>query len=167
LNFNCLEQQDHVLTLYRLLCNEPFGWYQVGPPVSDGTNIVSVQLQPEEYYRRCNLSFPVTNGFETGSATGWTEDHLNQWTQGWDAPYERVIFVNGQFDPWRSATVSSDYRPGGQVNSTEIPVFIVENGVHTPELFVDTTNPYTWPVVQSSIAQMGAWLKEYKPSRKA
>jgi hypothetical protein len=145
-----------------MLCNEPFGWYQVGPTVSDGTNIVSNQLRPEQYSRRCDLEVPKTNGYVTGATTGWTEDHLNLWTQGWDAPYTRVFFVNGEFDPWRSATLSSDYRPGGKVNSTTTPVYVVKGGVHTPELFVNEKNPNTWPVVQAAMSQMGVWLKEWK-----
>lgn len=145
-----------------MLCNEPFGWHQVGPAVSDGNNIVSSQLRPEQYSRRCALEFPETNGFVSGYISGWTEEHLNTYTKGWDAPYKRVFFVNGEFDPWRSATVSSDYRPEGACNSTDAPVYVVQGGVHVPELLIDEGDPYTWPVVEAAIKQMGIWLGEWE-----
>ncbi|KAI0132335.1 peptidase S28 [Xylariales sp. AK1849] len=148
-----------------MLCNEPFGWYQVGPAISDGNNVVSNQLRPEQYSRRCDLQFPQTNGFVSGSATGWTEAHLNMWTEGWDADYERVLFVNGEFDPWRSATIASDYRPGGRLNSTKSPAYIVKGGVHTPELIIDETDPNTWPIVQAAIKQMGDWLSQWESTK--
>lgn len=150
-----------------MLCNEPFGWYQVGPPESDGCNIVSAQLRPEQYSRRCPLMFPETNGFVSGSVTGFTEKHLNMYTKGWNAPYKRVFFANGEFDPWRSATLSSDYRPGGPVNTTDAPVYVVKGGVHTPELFIDEEDPYTWPVAEAAIKQMGIWLDEWEKPKKA
>ncbi|RYP67011.1 hypothetical protein DL769_005871 [Monosporascus sp. CRB-8-3] len=150
-----------------MLCNEPFGWYQVGPDVSDGTNIVSSAMQETQYSRRCPLMFPETNGFVVGSVRGWNETHLNQWTGGWDSEFEKVIFVDGQYDPWRSASVSSDYRPeGGVYNTTEAPAFIVENGIHCPEFDIDESDPYTWPVVQSSVEIMAGWIKEWSPRKK-
>ncbi|KAI0158890.1 peptidase S28 [Pestalotiopsis sp. NC0098] len=149
-----------------MLCNEPFGWYQNGPPESDGTNVVSAQLRPEQYARRCPLTFPKTNGYVSGMVTGFTETHLNAYTKGWDAPYNRVFFVNGEFDPWRSATLSSDYRPGGPVNTTEAPVYIVKGGVHTPEMFIDENDENTWPIIQAALEQMRCWLDEWeKPSK--
>ncbi|KAK6066992.1 serine carboxypeptidase S28 [Seiridium cupressi] len=167
IKWNTPDELDDTRPWQWMLCNEPFGWYQVGPPTSDGSNIVSSQLQPEQYSRRCPLTFPETNGFVAGSVTGWTEEHLNMWTKGWDAPYKRVFFVNGEFDPWRSATLSSDYRPDGPANTTDAPVYIVKGGVHTPELFVDEEDPYTWPVVEAAIKQMGAWLDEWEKPKKS
>ncbi|KAH8681442.1 peptidase S28 [Xylariales sp. PMI_506] len=148
---------------YWMLCNEPFGWYQNGPPTSDGNSIISSQLRPEQFSRRCDLRFPETNGFVSGAAAGFTEEQLNMYTLGWDAPFQRVLFVNGEFDPWRSATLSSDYRPGGTVNSTDIPVFIVEGGVHCPDLYLDDGNPHQVEVVNAALQQMGQWLQEYRP----
>ncbi|KAI1337447.1 peptidase S28 [Xylariaceae sp. FL0016] len=150
-----------------MLCNEPFGWWQVGPPTSDGSNIVSSALRPEHFSRRCPLLFPETNGYVAGIVEGYTEDHLNAWTQGWDAPYSRVIFVNGEFDPWKTATVASPYRPDGPANSTDdSPKFVVEGGVHCPELWVDEDDDATWPIVQKSVEAMNGWLGEWSPPSK-
>ncbi|KAI3331692.1 serine carboxypeptidase S28 [Xylariaceae sp. AK1471] len=151
-----------------MLCNEPFGWYQTGPPKSDGTGIIPSVLRPEHFQRRCPLSFPETNGFKAGSIEGFTEDHLNQWTKGWDAPYERVLFVNGEHDPWRSATIAADCRPGGPVESSDtIPSLIVEKGVHVPDLVLEG-DQYQAPVVEKAVEIMGSWLKDWKkPSKRA
>ncbi|KAH6659742.1 peptidase S28 [Truncatella angustata] len=162
IEWNTLKDHDDYRPWQWMLCNEPFGWHQVGPPTSDGQNIVSSQLRPEQYSRRCPLVFPETNGFVAGSMTGWTEERLNAWTKGWDAPYKRVFFVDGEFDPWRSATLSSNYRPGGPCNSTDAPTYVVKGGVHTPEMFIDEEDPDTWPVVEAAIKQMGSWLDEWE-----
>ncbi|KAI1326283.1 serine carboxypeptidase S28 [Xylariaceae sp. FL0255] len=152
-----------------LLCNEPFGWWQVGPPESDGDHIVSAALQPNYYQETCPLQFPKTNGFQTGSADGFTEDHLNLYTGGWDASFEKVLFVQGQYDPWRSATIGSDFRPGGPVASSDaIPNLVVEGGLHCADLVLDPPTAEQQPVLDESIKIMGAWLKEWtKPSGKA
>ncbi|KAI1147343.1 serine carboxypeptidase S28 [Nemania diffusa] len=146
-----------------MLCNEPFGWYQTGPPKSDGTNIISSALRPEHYQRRCPLAFPETNGFQAGSVVGFTAEHLNMWTKGWDAPYERVLFVNGEHDPWRSATIAADSRPGGPVESSDaIPALVVEKGVHVPDLILEDDSPYQTPVIEKAVEIMGSWLKDWE-----
>ncbi|CAJ2513734.1 Uu.00g018530.m01.CDS01 [Anthostomella pinea] len=153
-----------------MICNESFGWNQVGPPESDGTNIVSSFLRPDYFERRCPLEFPETAGVKTGEALGFTPEHLNLFTGGWDAPYEKVIFVNGRVDPWRSATVASDTRPGGPIiagTGAAAPTFVVEDGDHCPELEIDEGDPSTWPIVQESVKIMGGWLAEWTPAGKA
>ncbi|KAI1436300.1 serine carboxypeptidase S28 [Xylaria sp. CBS 124048] len=145
-----------------LVCNEPFGWYQVGPPESDGTSIVSSSLRPDHYQRRCPLMFPDTNGFTVGSVRGFTAQHLNMWTHGWDASFERVLFVNGERDPWRSATIAADCRPGGPVNSSDtIPSLIVEKGDHVPDLILGD-DEFQTRVIESAVKIMGNWLKDWQ-----
>ncbi|KAL3296949.1 serine carboxypeptidase S28 [Colletotrichum asianum] len=64
------------------------------------------------------------------------QPYFNKWTKGgWDAPFEKVMFVDGEFDMWNSATMSSAYRPGGPWNSTEeVPRMVVARGGHIPDL---------------------------------
>ncbi|KAI0404413.1 serine carboxypeptidase S28 [Xylaria palmicola] len=154
-------EDDHRPWMW-MLCNEPFGWYQTGPPKSDGTNIISSALRPEYFQRRCPLAFPETNGFTTGYELGFTAEHLNAWTKGWDAPFERVLFVNGEHDPWRSATIAADGRPGGPLESSDaIPSLVVEKGVHVPD-FIIQGSPYQARVIEKAVEIMGGWLKEWK-----
>jgi hypothetical protein len=46
-----------------------------------------------------------------------------------------VVWVNGEFDPWRDATVSSIFRPGGLLSSTEAaPVILIPGRIHCTDL---------------------------------
>ncbi|KAH0437363.1 serine peptidase [Colletotrichum camelliae] len=132
------------------LCNE-LGWWQIGPPQSDGSNIVSSYL----------TSDPMSQGA--------TADDFNKWTKGgWNAPFEKVMFVDGEFDMWNSATMSSVYRPGGPWKSTEkVPRMVVKRGLHVPDLDLDHVN---WDVFEGlavvtkkQLKIMEKWLSEWKP----
>jgi len=149
-----------------LLCHNPFSWWQTGPEKSDGTNIVSAFNTVDHWQRQCALKFPKTNGFQAGSVEGFTTDHLNGYTGGWGANFERVLFVNGQYDPWKSASVSSPSRPGGPLASTAAhPVFEIPNGVHCPELVLGDTAEAA-PLLDDMFTIMGGWLDEWQGPRK-
>jgi len=144
-----------------LLCHNPFSWWQTGPSSSDGTNIISIFNTVDHWQRTCPLRFPETNGFVSGSVEGFTAEHLDLYTGGWDGDSERVLFVNGEFDPWRSATLSSDFRPGGALNSSDsVPIFVVENGVHCPELVIGEVAE-ALPLYDGMINIMGGWLSDW------
>lgn len=145
------------------LCNEPFGWWHVGPPKSDGSNIVSSHVRPEHRQRQCDLSFPQTFGYKPAISEGFTAAMFNGWTGGWDATFENVLFCDGEFDPWRSATMSSDYRPGGPSKSTEkAPRFVVKGGNHIPD-FDLSNHEENAEVVEMEVEIMGKWLGNWKP----
>lgn len=147
-----------------MLCHNPFAWWQVGPPSNDGKHVVSSQLRPDHFQRQCALMFPETNGYMAGSNRGWTTKHLNRYTGGWDAKFERVMFVNGEFDPWIEATVGSHHRPGGpRVTSEQTPIFVIENGNHVPELIINDV-PEEVSVLPQQVAIMKKWLSEWKAS---
>jgi hypothetical protein len=132
----------------------------------------------EHRARRCDLLFPETGGYSPGMKLGQTEAALNAHTGGWGASFDHVLFVDGRLDPWRSAGLSSDYRPGAgaggegkddevanDYNTTAAPVFIVENGNHCPELWLQPGDPHTWPVVQSAVGIMKGWVDEWRTKR--
>ncbi|KAK3936273.1 peptidase S28 [Diplogelasinospora grovesii] len=147
-----------------LLCHNPFAWWQVGPPAADGQHVVSSYLRPEHDQRQCAAAFPETNGFQCGSVEGFTTEHLNYYTGGWDADFERVLFVNGEFDPWYPATVQSSYRNGGPRQSTDkMPIVEIPGGNHCPDLVISSQNE---KYVQQELEIMGKWLSEWtKPSK--
>ncbi|KAB5523874.1 serine carboxypeptidase S28-domain-containing protein [Coniochaeta sp. 2T2.1] len=148
-----------------MLCHMPFAWWQVGPPANDKKHVVSSLLRPEHFQRQCGLMFPKTNGFEVGSVRGWTAEHLNMWTGGWNASFERVMFLQGEYDPWIEATVSSTHRPGGPLKSSdETPVFVVRNGNHVPDLVLDDI-PEENSVLELELATMKRWLDEWTPPK--
>ncbi len=113
------------------------------------------------WQRQCALIFPETNGFVCGSVEGFTAEQLDLYTHGWTGDFQRVLFVNGQFDPWREATVSSDFRPGGALPSSDaVPVLVVPNGVHCLELIIGETAEAE-SLYANMFDIMGGWLKEW------
>jgi hypothetical protein len=148
-----------------MLCHNPFSWWQVGPPKNDGKHVVSALLRPEHFQRQCDLMFPATKGYRVGSVVGWTAEHLNLYTKGWDADFERVMFLQGEFDPWIEATVSSRHRPGGPLASSDkTPVFTIKNGNHVPDLILDDI-PEENSVLEQELATMKRWLAEWTPPK--
>lgn len=145
-----------------MLCHNPFSWWQVGPPKNDGNHVVSSLLRPDHWQRQCELMFPETNGFKVGSAEGWTAEHLNMYTGGWDATFDnRVMFLNGEFDPWIEATLSSRHRPGGPRNSTETtPIYIINKGNHVADLILDDV-PEENSVLDEELKTMKKWLGKW------
>ncbi|KKY27697.1 putative serine [Phaeomoniella chlamydospora] len=146
------------------LCNEPFGFWQDGAPTSR-SSIVSRLVTAEYWSRQCALYFPTVNGFTYGYAEGQTVDDINAWTRGWDnTNTTHLIWTNGQYDPWKDATVSSDFRPGGPLTSTEErPVFIVEGGFHCSDLLVNNANANSAiaELMNEEVAVMKGWIDEY------
>jgi len=64
--------------------------------------------------RQCPLFFPSEGNYTVGEVAGRTEAQVNAYTKGWSfSNSTRLLWVNGGFDPWREAGVSSEFRPGG------------------------------------------------------
>lgn len=118
-----------------MLCNEPFGYWQDGAPSGTPT-LVSRHVTGAYWQNQCPLFFPEEDGYTYGSAKGKTAADVNAYTKGWEfqAP-ERFLWVNGEFDPWRSSGMSSVFRPGGPlVGTNSTPVEIVPGGYHCSDL---------------------------------
>jgi hypothetical protein len=127
-------------------------------------SIVSRLIQPAYSERQCALYFPPENGFTYGIAEGKTNDEVNAYTGGWFANTTRLTWTNGQFDPWRDTTVSSDFRPGGPLNSTsEAPVNIIPAGIHCSDLLAENgeVNAGVQAVIDNEISVIKAWVQEY------
>lgn len=80
--------------------------------------------------------------------------------------------MNGELDPWRTAGVSSEFRPGGPLQSTEeIPVEIIPGGFHCSDLILKNyIDPGVKKVVDREIEILKGWVAEWyvgKPSRAA
>ena len=69
-----------------------------------------------------------------------------------------------QYDPWREAGVSSDFRPGGPLVSTaQAPVLIVPGGGHGTDMIMrwGAINAGVQNIVDKEIAQMRTWVSDY------
>ncbi|KAL1852283.1 hypothetical protein Plec18170_006009 [Paecilomyces lecythidis] len=147
-----------------LLCNEPFAYWQDGAP-ENNPSIVSRLVNAAYWQRQCDLFFPEEDGYTYGSAKGKTVNDVNAWTKGWSlSDTTRLIWTNGQYDPWRESGVSSDYRSGGPLRSTaQAPVQVIPSGIHCSDLLLENgaVNEGVQTVINNEVAQIKAWVEEY------
>ncbi|OMP83342.1 putative serine protease K12H4.7 [Diplodia seriata] len=148
------------------LCNEPFDFWQDGAPA--GTPSIVSRLVTAEYWeRQCALFFPDDgSGFTYGHAEGKTVADVNAYTGGWSVANAttRLVWTNGEFDPWKDATVSSDFRPEGPLESTAAaPVFMIPEGIHCSDLLARNgeANEGVQAVIDGEVAQIVSWVAEY------
>ena len=147
------------------LCNQPFGYWQDGAP-SSRPSIVSRLIDVNYWTRQCALFFPPgPQGQTYGLAKGKTEAQVNAYTGGWsDVNRTRLAFTNGQFDPWRDSTVSSDFRPGGPLQSTPVlPVNIVPGGFHCTDLLIRNgdANPGCAAVQKAEVQEISGFVAQW------
>ena len=146
-------------------CNEPFGWWQAGAPEGQPT-LVSRLIDVEWWVRQCGVYFPTgSNGETYGMAKGRSASHVNDYTNGWNiGNMTRLLYVNGELDPWREASVSADFRPGGPlVNTAQVPVFAVRGGFHVSDLDMENGryNAGVRTAQDQVVKQLAAWVKEW------
>jgi len=69
-----------------------------------------------------------------------------------------------EFDPWRSASVSSEFRPGGPLPSRqEAPVYLLSGATHCNDLVVrnGVANTGVMGAQQSAITTMKNWVEQF------
>ncbi|KAK4109669.1 serine-type peptidase-like protein [Canariomyces notabilis] len=178
-NTNCFKNQDPNNVAYKdlssgnwvnrqwwwMLCNEPFEWWQDGAPITR-PSIASRLVDPEYWRNQCPLLFPRVNGKAMYSlAHGKRARDVNKWTGGWDVTNTtRAMHTNGERDPWRDATLSSIFRPGGPVKSTEqLPVRLVKGGTHCSDLYQPNwqVNEGVKKLVGEVADNMERWVSEF------
>ncbi|KAH8817396.1 peptidase S28 [Xylogone sp. PMI_703] len=149
-----------------MLCNEPFAYWQDGAPRSRDT-IVSRLVNADYWQRQCDLFFPTENGYTYGSNISPDNNvhQVNKHTQGWRLEdTTRLIWTNGEFDPWRTSGVSSEFRPGGPLPSTEQhPLQIIPGGFHCSDLRLmnGVVNEGVQKVIDNEVAQIVKWVSEH------
>lgn len=79
-----------------------------------------------------------------------------------------LIWVNGEYDPWRSATVSWEGRPGGALKSTKnAPVWLLKGAAHCNDYRADNAaaNAGTKKMFDGAASQMQAWVADIYKSK--
>lgn len=109
--------------------------------------------------------FPDVGNFTYGLKKGRTHEQLNAKTGGWNhVNTTRLTWVNGEYDPWIEASVSSKYRPGGPLESTkEAPVFVISKAGHCNDIVVENRemNDSARKVIDGIVEQMKEWVDDY------
>ena len=150
-----------------MLCNEPFAWWEISAS-GNTSNLTIVPEAATAAYGEvlCKNSFPPEGNYTYGLAKGKTVADFNAEYGGWDAyaDAERIVFINGQFDPWRSGSISSEFRPGGEVTSTcGTPVFVIPGGWHHTDKNRASAdaNLEVKKVWDAEIALIKGWVAEF------
>jgi hypothetical protein len=150
-----------------MTCNEPFGYWQDAAPIGR-PSLVSRFVTEEYWTRQCNLFFPEMDGVTNGLAAGKTYQDVNQYTGGWYIDNStRLTYANGGYDPWREASVSSEFRPGGAFNgSAQVPVNVVPGGFHTSDLVTrnGAVNPGCQAVIDAGVKNIVDWVAQWPKS---
>ncbi|KAK3998136.1 hypothetical protein QBC44DRAFT_228326 [Cladorrhinum sp. PSN332] len=147
-----------------MLCNEPFEYWYGAPPRSEngGKSLVSRLVSVDFFKNQCKLYFPE---LESGVASNKSAADVNKLTGGWNVTNTtKVMHVNGEWDPWRDATLSSAFRDGGEFHGTkQVPVWVIKNGTHCSDL-----NKANWDaneelgrVMDEVVGSMKVWVQEY------
>lgn len=146
------------------LCNEPFAYWQDGAPPSR-PSIVSRLVTAAYNQRSCPLWFPKEGKYTVGSVAGKTVADVNKYTGGWDITNTtRLTWTTGEFDPWRTTGVESQFRPGGGLqNTTQHPVNMIPAGIHCSDLLLHNArvNEGVQQVVDTEVRQIVEWVGEF------
>ncbi|KAF1937821.1 hypothetical protein EJ02DRAFT_458410 [Clathrospora elynae] len=146
-----------------LQCNEPYGFWTTGAPEGYPT-VISRLLTVSNYYRWCKTLFPTGPKMETYGLR--TQDEYNTYWGGWNiVNTTRLLYVNGENDYWRPATVAAEQRPGGPLKSTpQVPTWIIPGGYHCSDFFVYRNariNEDVRKVIDQVLVQLKTWVKEW------
>ena len=108
--------------------------------------------------RQCTYWFP--EAFKTPPVPN--VDATNKAYGGWDLTANRLFCADGKRDPWRDATLSSDFHFHASTDSQPI---MVSDGFHCSDLStasgrVDST---VLTVQNAALEKMKEWLAEWEP----
>lgn len=117
----------------------------------------------------CEKNFPPdpVTGAPSYNKKNLTVEDTNKFTGGWflNSNVTRTLYVSSEFDPYREATVSSDFRPGGPLQSTEgIKVSVVPGSAHGGDLDYGNAlvNEAAKEVIDENVKQMVEWVHAFE-----
>ncbi|KAH7370263.1 peptidase S28 [Rhexocercosporidium sp. MPI-PUGE-AT-0058] len=163
---------DHTVDNYAglqwlwMLCNEPLAGWQSGAPLHKST-IVSRLVTADYRQQQCPLAFPTVNGFtyRPNISPKNNVHQVNKYTKGWRLENAtRLIWTDGQFDAWKTTSMSSEYREGGPFpGSATAPLQIIPGGFHGSDMRLKNAkaNAGVQKVVDNEVAQIVKWVAEY------
>lgn len=97
---------------------------------STGPKLISSLLDHEYVSKICRHGFPSSS--PEFAIPSHPQTHLVNDLGGFNIDQKRLAFIDGQYDPWREATVHSEsYNGGGRRGNTlEKPFWVIPNGTH-------------------------------------
>ncbi|RYP51476.1 hypothetical protein DL768_003206 [Monosporascus sp. mg162] len=167
-NTTLAESSKDGVGLKKALPNYAKGYTTSYLPVCRPT-VFSRLANAQYYQRQCGLFFPRQGPYTYASNRGKTAAALNAHTKGrhlYDT--KRLMWVNGEFDPWRSASTASVFRTGGPLPSTpRTPSIVIPGARHCNDLRAsNAVNEDVKKTQEAVIKQMAEWTNEfYGPGR--
>ncbi|KAG9045421.1 hypothetical protein FS837_006331 [Tulasnella sp. UAMH 9824] len=142
-----------------MVCNE-FGWFQDGDP-GNYSSIVSSLVTVNYKLRECNHMFPNADGSAGNyhpNTYGTNANHGG----GWNIRANNLFVVNGQFDPWRSASLSSRWAPKFR-NTQHQLVEVIKGGHHCWDwnLYGAIYDHDVKRVVDEGVKTVQGWVKQW------
>ncbi|EJD52012.1 hypothetical protein AURDEDRAFT_142833 [Auricularia subglabra TFB-10046 SS5] len=144
-----------------MVCNE-VGYFFDGAP-KGWPSLTTRLVTPPYDFRQCTYWFDKKFKKPTPPNTART----NRVYKGWQGKVDRLFFANGQRDPWREATMSTDFVT---VKSTETQPIAVSDGFHCTDLIMSAgvSDPTVKQVQDLALAYMSQWIADWHsahPSR--
>ncbi|KAG5942773.1 hypothetical protein E4U53_007161 [Claviceps sorghi] len=147
-----------------LLCNEALEYSQTGSDAS-GVGWPPRILSLAYFRQNCYSLFPDINGHRVGMAKGVTGTSVIRRTGGWSMTNTtRLMWVNGENDPWRSASVASDFRPGGRfLGDEDHPSYVIPHGSHCIDALKENAdvNEGARKVMEAEMKKMKEWVQDF------
>ncbi|KAG9018024.1 hypothetical protein FRB90_012583 [Tulasnella sp. 427] len=146
-----------------LLCTQ-LGFFQVGDP-GNSSSIVSAQVTPAYAQRQCSYYFPLADGTHSTYNFSQPVDTLNSQFKGWNVVGNNLFVVNGEFDPWRSASLSSKWAPTFTDTATQ-EISVIPNAHHCWDWYLMNTevDDNVKTVQNKALVQIHDWLQSWYSS---
>lgn len=139
-----------------MCCNE-FGFWQDGAPLG-WPSIVTRLITPQYDQRQCTYWFPEAFPEPPRPKVVST----NRLYQGWNTNQERLFFVNANKDPWREASMSSDFHY--RKSTPKQPIKVSESGIHCSDLITRfNIAPDIKAIQDEAVATFTQWIKAFVP----
>uniref|UniRef100_D8Q3J1 Peptidase S28 n=1 Tax=Schizophyllum commune (strain H4-8 / FGSC 9210) TaxID=578458 RepID=D8Q3J1_SCHCM len=134
-----------------------FGWGQIGAPEDEPTIVSRLTTVQTDVIDYCAYYFP-----ENFPAYGLPRtNETNARYGGWSMQGERMIFVNGNNDTWREASMSAQ-QTDIPVSTASQPIFL-ENGFHASDVIARAAIEPTVAQTQNQILEIvGGWLADWE-----
>ncbi|KZW00377.1 hypothetical protein EXIGLDRAFT_639437 [Exidia glandulosa HHB12029] len=131
------------------------GYFFDGAP-QNWPSLTTRLVQPEYDERQCTYWFDKKLTKPTPPET----ERTNRVFKGWEGKVDRLFFANGARDPWREATMSTDFV---NIASTETQPIAMSDGFHCTDLIISagTTDVTVKQVQDLASAYMGKWVAEW------
>lgn len=105
------------------VCTE-YAYWQTGAPIWRAT-IVSRKLDTAWYQRQCPFMFG-----EHGVPKRPIWRDINKEYEGWHISLDRVFWIDGEWDPWRTLSVQSDDAPDRTLWKEDAKYAVLPKSVH-------------------------------------